>query len=94
MAQVAGIGTLVVLLAVALLVVFLVGSAVRIVNEYERGVIFRLGRVQGPAKGPGLFFLVPIRDKMVKVDLTARFTVGDPWDGIGHARRSPGRLRH
>jgi len=42
---------------------------VRIVNEYERGVIFSLGKVRGPAKGPGLFFLVPIRDKMVKVDL-------------------------
>jgi regulator of protease activity HflC (stomatin/prohibitin superfamily) len=42
---------------------------VRIVNEYERGVIFRLGRVQGRAKGPGLFFLVPIVDRMVKVDL-------------------------
>jgi regulator of protease activity HflC (stomatin/prohibitin superfamily) len=42
---------------------------VRIVNEYERGVIFRLGRVQGTAKGPGLFFLVPIVDRMVKIDL-------------------------
>lgn len=43
-------------------------SAVRIVQEYERGVIFRLGRVQG-AKGPGLFFLIPIIDRMYKVDL-------------------------
>lgn len=43
-------------------------SAIKVVNEYERGVIFRLGRVQG-AKGPGLFLLVPIIDKMVKVDL-------------------------
>jgi len=48
-------------------VVILVAS-IRIVQEYERGVIFRLGRVQG-AKGPGLFFIVPIIDKMVKVDL-------------------------
>jgi regulator of protease activity HflC (stomatin/prohibitin superfamily) len=55
--------------AVVLFVVFLVASAVRIVNEYERGVIFRLGRVQGTAKGPGLFFLIPIVDKMIKVDL-------------------------
>src|SRR3954469_25265097 len=67
--QVAGFGLLVVAFAVVLFVIFLVASAVRIVNEYERGVIFRLGRVQGPAKGPGLFFLVPIRDKMIKVDL-------------------------
>jgi regulator of protease activity HflC (stomatin/prohibitin superfamily) len=42
---------------------------VRIVKEYERGVVFSLGRVRGPAKGPGLFFLVPIRDRMVKIDL-------------------------
>jgi regulator of protease activity HflC (stomatin/prohibitin superfamily) len=54
---------------VLLFVIFLVASAVRIVNEYERGVIFSLGRLKGPAKGPGLFFLVPIRDKMIKVDL-------------------------
>jgi regulator of protease activity HflC (stomatin/prohibitin superfamily) len=67
--QVAGFGFLVVAFAVVLFVIFLVGSAVRIVNEYERGVIFSLGRVRGPAKGPGLFFLVPIRDKMIKVDL-------------------------
>ncbi len=67
--QVAGFGLLVVVFAVVLFVIFLVGSAVRIVNEYERGVIFRLGRVQGRAKGPGLFFLVPIRDRMIKVDL-------------------------
>jgi regulator of protease activity HflC (stomatin/prohibitin superfamily) len=67
--QVAGFGFLIVAVAVLLFVVFLVASAVRIVNEYERGVIFRLGRVQGTAKGPGLFFLVPIVDRMVKIDL-------------------------
>src|SRR5918998_1678032 len=67
--QVAGFGLLVVAFAVVLFVVFLVGSAVRIVNEYERGVIFRLGRVQGRAKGPGLFILLPLVDRMVKVDL-------------------------
>lgn len=44
------------------------GASVRIVQEYERGVIFRLGRIVG-AKGPGLFFIVPIVDKMIKVDL-------------------------
>ena len=67
--QLATFGGLVVVVAAVLIVVFVVASAVRIVNEYERGVIFRLGRVQGPAKGPGLFFLVPIRDRMVKIDL-------------------------
>lgn len=43
-------------------------SAIRIVQEYERGVIFRLGRVVG-ARGPGLFFIVPIMERMQKVDL-------------------------
>ena len=42
--------------------------AVKIVQEYERGVIFRLGRLQG-AKGPGLFIILPIVDRMVKMDL-------------------------
>jgi regulator of protease activity HflC (stomatin/prohibitin superfamily) len=56
---------LVVALAVLLVLLFL---SVRIVNEYERGVIFRLGRVIG-AKGPGLFFIIPIVDRMVKVSL-------------------------
>ncbi len=53
--------------AVVLLLIIIV-SAVRIVAEYERGVIFRLGRVMG-AKGPGLFFIVPVIDRMVKVNL-------------------------
>lgn len=48
--------------------VVFISAAVRIVQEYERGVIFRLGRVQG-AKGPGLFFIIPIIDRMIKVDL-------------------------
>ncbi|HKP99473.1 MAG TPA: slipin family protein [Actinomycetes bacterium] len=52
----------------ALVVVMLLSASVRIVNEYERGVIFRLGRVIG-AKGPGLFFIIPIVDRMVKVSL-------------------------
>jgi len=43
-------------------------TAIRIVQEYERGVIFRLGRVVG-AKGPGLFLLIPFIDKMTKIDL-------------------------
>ena len=67
--QVAGIGSIIVLFAAVLFVIFIVASGVRIVKEYERGVIFRLGRVQGGAKGPGLFFLIPVMDKMVKVDL-------------------------
>ena len=41
----------------------------KVAREYERGVIFRLGRLLDPPKGPGLFFLIPIVDRMVKVDL-------------------------
>jgi regulator of protease activity HflC (stomatin/prohibitin superfamily) len=52
------------LLFVALLMVF---SAIKIVPEYERGVVFRLGRLVGP-RGPGLFFLIPIFERMVRVD--------------------------
>ena len=51
----------------AFLVVIFV-AAVKVVQEYERGVIFRLGRLQGP-KGPGIFFIIPLVDRMVKVDL-------------------------
>ena len=57
------------LVAVVLVVVFLLAAAVRIAREYERGVIFRLGRLKSPPKGPGLFLLIPIVDKMVRVDL-------------------------
>jgi regulator of protease activity HflC (stomatin/prohibitin superfamily) len=52
--------------AVFLIVIFI--AAVKVVQEYERGVIFRLGRLQGP-KGPGIFFIIPLVDRMVKVDL-------------------------
>jgi regulator of protease activity HflC (stomatin/prohibitin superfamily) len=50
------------------LFVLLLASAIRILREYERGVIFRLGRLVG-AKGPGLIFLIPIVDRMVKISL-------------------------
>ena len=68
--QAAGIGIAAILLViVAVVVISVILSAIKIVNEYERGVIFRLGRVQGGPKGPGLFILLPIVDRMVKVDL-------------------------
>ena len=51
-----------------LFLLYLASSAIKIVQEYERGVIFRLGRLVG-AKGPGLFFVIPIFDRMIKVDL-------------------------
>src|SRR5689334_11437896 len=60
---------------VALIIVIIIGlyilaSAIRILREYERGVVFRLGRVlSGGVKGPGLILLIPIIDRMVKVSL-------------------------
>lgn len=50
------------------LILLVLRSAIKIVPEYERGVIFRLGRIAG-AKGPGLFFIVPIIDQMTRIDL-------------------------
>ncbi|MCD6310991.1 MAG: slipin family protein [Elusimicrobia bacterium] len=52
----------------AVIVVIILLNAVRVVKEYERGVIFRLGRLVG-ARGPGLFFLIPGLEKMDKIDL-------------------------
>jgi regulator of protease activity HflC (stomatin/prohibitin superfamily) len=52
----------------AFIVLILILMAIKVVTEYERGVIFRLGRLVG-AKGPGLFFIIPFVDRMVKVDL-------------------------
>jgi regulator of protease activity HflC (stomatin/prohibitin superfamily) len=54
---------------VAVLIVLLLFAAVKIAREYERGVIFRLGRLLPQPKGPGLFVLIPVVDKMVRVDL-------------------------
>ena len=51
------------------LVVLFLASAIRILNEYERGVIFRLGRVMSKAKGPGLIIIIPVVDKLVKISL-------------------------
>src|SRR5881296_1605067 len=53
---------------VFLLLLFLV-SAIKIAREYERGIVFRLGRLLPEPKGPGLFILIPVVDRMVKVDL-------------------------
>jgi regulator of protease activity HflC (stomatin/prohibitin superfamily) len=50
-------------------VVIIIGYGVRIINQYERGVVFRLGRVQGQIKEPGLRLIIPIVDQMRKVSL-------------------------
>ncbi|MCX8111440.1 MAG: slipin family protein [Syntrophorhabdaceae bacterium] len=54
---------------VIIIIIFFLASAIKILNEYERGVVFRLGRVLGSPKGPGLIILIPIIDRMVKVSL-------------------------
>jgi regulator of protease activity HflC (stomatin/prohibitin superfamily) len=58
----------VVVVVLFLLVLFLI-SAIKVAREYERGIVFRLGRLLPEPKGPGLFLLIPVVDRMVKVDL-------------------------
>ncbi len=60
---------LIALAAVVFIFLLFLISAIKIAREYERGVIFRLGRLLDPPKGPGLFILIPVVDRMVKVDL-------------------------
>jgi regulator of protease activity HflC (stomatin/prohibitin superfamily) len=55
--------------ALVILAVLIIGTAIRVLREYERGVIFRLGRLLSGPKGPGLILLVPLIDRMVKTDL-------------------------
>jgi regulator of protease activity HflC (stomatin/prohibitin superfamily) len=76
-----GVMNMVTIISAIILLVFFLASAIRILNEYERGVIFRLGRVIG-AKGPGLIILIPIVDKMVKVSLRLVAMDVDPQDVI------------
>ena len=68
-------------IAIVVLVIFFLSAALRILNEYERGVVFRLGRVI-KAKGPGLIILIPVVDKMVKVGLRLIAMDVDPQDVI------------
>ena len=69
------LGSLVSYFIVILLVLVILSSAIKVVREYERGVIFRLGRLIG-AKGPGLFLILPMADKFIKIDLrTVAFDV-------------------
>jgi regulator of protease activity HflC (stomatin/prohibitin superfamily) len=56
------------LVVLAIIAIYILGSAIRILKEYERGVVFRLGRMVG-VRGPGLILLIPIIEKMVKVSL-------------------------
>jgi regulator of protease activity HflC (stomatin/prohibitin superfamily) len=60
---------LIVVAVIAVVVLLFLFAAVKVAREYERGVIFRLGRLLPQPKGPGLFLLIPIIDRMVRVDL-------------------------
>src|SRR5216684_2933874 len=60
---------LIIVAALLFLVVLFLFSAIKVAREYERGIIFRLGRLLPEPKGPGLFLLIPVVDRMVKVDL-------------------------
>lgn len=55
-------------ITILVIAIVILASAIKVFKEYERGVIFRLGRVVG-AKGPGLFFIIPVIDKVVKISL-------------------------
>jgi len=59
--------TIAIIFGVVILLIILI-SAIKILREYERGVIFRFGRLRG-TKGPGIFLIIPFVDKMIKVDL-------------------------
>jgi regulator of protease activity HflC (stomatin/prohibitin superfamily) len=57
------------IIAIVILVLIIVGNGVRIINQYERGVVFRLGRVRDGVKAPGMRLIIPAIDKMRKVSL-------------------------
>src|SRR4026209_1205264 len=63
------VAALIIVLVLLFLVVLFLISAIKVAREYERGIIFRLGRLLPEPKGPGLFLLIPVVDKMVRVDL-------------------------
>ena len=65
--------------ALLFLIVLFLFAAIKVAREYERGIIFRLGRLLPQPKGPGLFLLIPVVDRMVKVDLrTITLTIPTP----------------
>ena len=78
------------LIPVVLLAVIILPQMIRILREYERGVIFRLGKLLG-TKGPGLIFLIPIVDRMVRMDL--RVVTGEPSEQKNRARKYPDAKR-
>src|SRR5205814_7926689 len=72
---------LVVVVVVVVFALLFFFAAVKVAREYERGIVFRLGRLLPEPKGPGLFLLIPIIDRMVKVDLRT-ITLNIPPQGV------------
>jgi regulator of protease activity HflC (stomatin/prohibitin superfamily) len=77
-----GLAALVVVAVLAAFAIALLLASVRVLREYQRGVVFRLGRLLGAPKGPGLFLLIPVVDRMVRVDLRTVTLVVPPQDVI------------
>src|SRR5213594_4082424 len=73
---------LVIVAVLVFLVVLFLFSAIKVAREYERGIIFRLGRLLPEPKGPGLFLLIPVIDRMVQVDLRTITLVVPPQEII------------
>ena len=63
-----GIGTLIFFIVLIVIIIYFLTATLKVVQEYERGVVFRLGRFAG-ARGPGLIILIPVLERMVKIDL-------------------------
>jgi len=78
----ASLAPFIALAVVLFFVIAILASSVRVLREYQRGVVFRLGRLLGDPKGPGLFLLIPIIDRMVQVDLRTITLVIPPQEVI------------
>ena len=78
----ASLAPIIVVAVLAAFAIALLASSVRVLREYQRGVVFRLGRLLGAPKGPGLFLLIPIIDRMVQVELRTITLVVPPQEVI------------
>ncbi|MDN5919812.1 MAG: slipin family protein, partial [Pseudonocardia sp.] len=74
--------TVVVLIAIATLALVLLGSSVKVITQYERGIVFRFGRVRPETPGPGLALIAPVADKLQKVNMQVITQPVPAQDGI------------
>src|ERR1700692_481969 len=84
-------GVLIIVAILLLLLVVFFFSGSKVAREYERGIVFRLGRLLPEPKGPGLFILIPIVDRLVKVDLRT-ITLNVPPQGVITKDNVPARV--